>query len=85
MPHVILFEHVNFRGAHLHVFRPERNLVAFSFNDRVSSIVVLDGTWRFYRHKDFDGAYARTLGSGLYPNVETVDIQNDDMSSLQPV
>lgn len=28
MPHVILFEHANFHGAHKHVFDPESNLNA---------------------------------------------------------
>ena len=88
MPHVILFEHANFHGAHKHVFGPEPNLNAGDdnfFNDRVSSIVVLEGTWAFFRNANFNGRYARTLGPGLYPNVGNVDIQNDDMSSLQPV
>ena len=88
MPHVILFEHANFHGAHKHVFGPEPNLNAGDdnfFNDRVSSIVVLEGTWAFFRNSNFNGQYARTLGPGLYPFVGNVDIQNDDMSSLRPV
>jgi Beta/Gamma crystallin len=88
MPHVILFEHANFHGQHKHVFGREPNLNAGDdnfFNDRVSSIVVLESTWAFYRNANFNGQYSRTLGPGLYPDVRNVDIQNDDMSSLQPV
>jgi beta/gamma crystallin len=87
MDHVILFEHRNFRGAHKHVFWPERNLnddEDNSFNDLTSSIVVLEGQWVFYRdwHWQFvDG----TLGPGIYPWVEAVGIKNDDISSLQPL
>jgi hypothetical protein len=85
--HVILFEHANFHGAHKHVYSSEPNLAAPDdsfFNDRVSSIVVLSGTWRLYRHVGFQGKYPRNLGPGAYPYVGNVDIQNDDMSSLQP-
>jgi Beta/Gamma crystallin len=88
MAHVILFEHANFHGAHKHVLGAESNLNASDdnfFNDRVSSIVVLEGNWAFYRNSNFNGQYARILGPGAYPSVGNVDIQNDDMSSLRPV
>jgi len=88
MAHVILFEHVNFHGAHKHVFKAETNLNASDdnfFNDRVSSIVVLEGTWEFFRDSGFHNKYARNLGPGLYARVTDVDIKNDDMSSLRPV
>ncbi len=87
MAQVILFEHINFRGAHKHVFWPEPNLAAPDddfFNDTTSSIVVIEGQWAFYRDINFqflDG----TLGPGIYPWVEAVGIKNDDISSLQPV
>jgi hypothetical protein len=87
MPHVILFEHANFHGAHKHVFGPEPNLNAEDddfFNDRVSSIVVLAGSWVFFRDWKFEGSYDVVLGPGMYPSVEAVNIQNDDLSSLQP-
>jgi beta/gamma crystallin len=88
MSHVILFEHANFHGAHKHVVGAEANLNAQDdnfFNDKVSSLAVLEGTWAFYRNAGFVGQYAKVLGVGLYPFVGNVDIQNDDMSSLQPV
>lgn len=87
MPHVILFQHANFHGAHKHVFGPESNLNAGDdnfFNDKVSSLVILDGNWAFYRNAGFNGQYAKILGPGIYSFVGNVDIQNDDMSSLQP-
>lgn len=85
--HAILFEHVNFHGAHKHVFGSEPNLNAGDdnfFNDKVSSIIVVSGSWNFYRHAGFVGRYAATLGPGVYPSVGSIDIQNDDMSSLSP-
>lgn len=86
--HVILFKHVKFHGPHKHVFDEEKNLNASddnSFNDTVSSFVVLSGVWKFYRNSNFNGAYDREFGPGLYPNVSAVDIQNDDMSSLKKI
>jgi len=94
--HVILFEHINFHGAHKHVFRAEDNLNANDdnfFNDRASSLAVLQGNWQFYRHAAFGDAYkqpdvdppkALLLGPALYSWVEDVGIRNDDMSSLDP-
>jgi hypothetical protein len=87
MHHVILFRDRDFAGPHKHVFRPIPNLGNDRFDpwdDRTSSIVVLEGQWVFYRDPDYqfvDG----TLGPGLYPWVEAVGIKNDDISSLRPI
>jgi hypothetical protein len=89
MAHIILFEHANFHGAHKHVVRDEPNLNASDdnyFNDRVSSIAVIDGNWACYPDWNYRGTpYPHILGPGLYPNVTSVGIKNDDMSSLLPV
>jgi hypothetical protein len=88
MPEAILFENANFHGEHKHVFGPESNLNASDdnfFNDRVSSIAILDGSWECYRNSNFDSAYPVVLGPGLYSSVGAVGIKNDDMSSLRPV
>ncbi len=85
--HTILFEHANFHGAHKHVFGSEADLNARDdnfFNDKVSSIVVLQGNWNFYRHSNFKIQYSKVLGLGVYPHVGDVDIENDQMSSLRP-
>jgi len=87
MAHVILFEHINFHGAHKHIFASESNLAAGDdsfFNDRTSSIVVLSGTWEFFRDINFVDFEAR-LAQGLYPNVTTVGIANDSVSSVRRV
>jgi hypothetical protein len=47
MAHIILFEHINFHGSHKHVLGKEPNLNADDddfFNDRVSSMAILEGT-----------------------------------------
>ena len=88
MAHVILFEHANFRGAHKHVFQAEANLNADGddfFNDKTSSIVVLDGRWTFFVDSNFVGEVGGILGPGSYAFVENVGIPNDRISSLRPV
>jgi hypothetical protein len=85
--HVILFEHAQFHGQHKHVFDKEPNLNADDdhyFNDKVSSLVVLEGNWAFYADSGFQRPYPPILGPGLYP-VLPAGITNDDMSSLQKV
>src|SRR5262249_55852762 len=88
MAHVILFEHAQFHGQHKHVFGPEPNLNAADdnyFNDKVSSLVVLEGNWAFFPDSGFKPApYPAILGPGSY-HVLPAGIKNDDMSSLQPV
>lgn len=86
--HVILFANVNFHGKHRHIFNAEANLNASddsSFNDSVSSMVVLSGNWQFFRNSGFDDNYPSILGPGLYSWVEDFEIRNDDMSSLRTV
>lgn len=88
MAHVILFEHANFHGAHKHVFAAEPNLNAGDdnfFNDKTSSIAVLEGDWAFFGDSGFSRQYPPILGPGIYSWVEAVQIKNDDMSSLKPV
>ena len=87
MAHVVLFKNANFHGDHKHVMAAEPNLNASDdngFNDAVSSLVVLDGNWRFYVDAGFKNPYPAVLGPGLYPSLSPAKIANDSMSSLQP-
>src|SRR5262249_16863824 len=90
MAHVILFQHKNFPGAHKHVFGAYPTLDASDdnfFNDKVSSIVVLEGRWEFFADSNFHSKTGATLSPGDYPDVTApgVNIQNDAISSLRPV
>src|SRR5260370_320768 len=80
---VILFSDANFHGDHRHVFDSEADLSADSFNDVVSSLVVLSGNWSFFRDSKFGNPYPVVLGPGMYSFVEDFQIKNDDISSLQ--
>ena len=67
MAHVILFEHLNFHGAHKHVVGAESNLNAQDdsfFNDNVRSFVVIEDNWAFYRtfHRNLQTNIRQFLG-----------------------
>ncbi len=84
--HMILFEHSNFDGNHRHVIDTISNFnnVSGGINDQISSIVILDGTWDFFRDVNFTNRMA-TLGVGDYPDVTVVGIANDSLSSVRLV
>jgi hypothetical protein len=84
--HCIVFQHRDFRGHHRHIFGQEKNLnhpEDRTLNDKISSFVVISGTWKFYRHANFQIAYDKDFGVGEYPWVEAVDVENDQVSSLK--
>jgi hypothetical protein len=89
--HVILFEHSGFFGAHKHVFRKLNDLHRPGhgddpdMNDKTSAIVILEGSWEFFRDKDFENTLG-TLDPGLYPSIDQLGPKsNDSISSLRPV
>lgn len=55
---------------------------ARSWNDQVSSFVVLSGAWTFYRDVKFVGPYPQKFTRGVYLNVVEWKIPNDQISSL---
>jgi hypothetical protein len=90
MPHrdeqIIIFEHRDFRGRHRHIFGEEANLNNAednTLNDRMSSFVVLSGTWRFFRHANFTEQVGSTFSPGQYESVGDFGIPNDAVSSLR--
>src|SRR5436853_185186 len=77
-------------GQHKHVFRQEDNLNAADddfFNDKASSMVVLDGRWEFFKDSNHIAKLGSTLGPGSYPSVLAAlgAGSNDQISSLRPV
>lgn len=85
---VILFRDANFGGPHKHVINAEPNLNADDdgfFNDNVSSFVVLEGNWKFFRDAGFYDDYPAVVGPGLYPSMEPFKIRDKDISSLHVV
>ncbi|MBD0370941.1 MAG: beta/gamma crystallin family protein [Pyrinomonadaceae bacterium] len=88
MAEIVLFEHINFRGAHKHLYGSEGNLAAPDdnfFNDKISSFVVVSGSWQFFRDINFAGPASNVFGPGRYSWVESVGIPNDSVSSVRRV
>ena len=84
--HVIVFQHIDFRGHHRHIFAMERNLnhpEDQTLNDQISSFIVLSGTWKFYMHADYGVPLGGEFPPGLYRWVEAVGVKNDQVSSLK--
>ena len=64
LPEVVIYDHVGFKGAYA------RTNLSFHFlgdfwNDRISSLIVVSGVWRFYRDEYYKGDYW-DLGPGFY-------------------
>ena len=92
-PHVILFEHLYFHGAHRHVIgnKGEANLNARDdddFNDKgTKSFIILEGDWEFFADPNFENQLGGTLGPGSYKSVnQDLEAGSDNqISSLCPV
>lgn len=88
MSEVVLFEHINFHGAHKHLYGSEPNLAAPGdsfFNDKTSSFVIVSGSWQFFRDINYSGPASNVFGPGRYNWVESVGIPNDSVSSVRRV
>ena len=84
--HIIIFEHRDFRGRHRHIFGEEANLnngEDNTLNDRMSSFVVLSGTWNFFRHSNFVDQVGGNFVAGQYEWVGNFGLPNDAVSSLK--
>lgn len=88
MAEIVLFQHINFRGGHKHLYGSENELnhrEDRSMQDAVSSFVVVSGRWQFFRDSNFAGPASAVFGPGRYNWVESVGIQNDSVSSVRRV
>jgi len=83
VPEIVVFSGVDFQGEQLRT-----NLsgnVSSQWNDKISSIIVVSGTWQFFEHKDYGGASSKPLTPGYYHWVEMpqVGMKNDTISSFK--
>src|SRR5258708_2511869 len=78
LPEVVVYEYHEYGGQS---YRTNLNVVRMSkeFNDKISSIVVVQGIWRFYRDLNYKGDYW-DLGVGYYPSIGSA---SDVISSFQ--
>ena len=83
LPEVEVYEHSDFRGR-----RWRTNLsylyVGDAWNDIISSIIVVSGTWEFFEARDYFELSQR-LGPGIYRNLNGMNIRNDTISSFKAV
>jgi len=54
-----------------------------TFNDAVSSFVVMKGFWKLFRDGNFANPYDGEFGPGVYEWTENYGVRNDEMSSLK--
>ncbi|HVJ69199.1 MAG TPA: beta/gamma crystallin-related protein [Caulifigura sp.] len=81
IPQVQIYEHIDF-GGHNEVTSLNWYYVGDWWNDRISSLVIYSGRWRFYLHWHYEGPHW-DLGPGQYRWVEAANIPNDCISSFK--
>jgi hypothetical protein len=73
LPQIRLFEHDNYEGDVLEIFghggTASLRAIDEDWNDEVSSVIVIAGTWELFFHDNFDGRKL-TLRPGTYPSIE---------------
>ncbi len=80
---ICLFQHGNYQGRMLVLHGSSTRLHEMEdFNDQVSSVIITGGSWMLYEHTDFQGR-AQTLGPGEYPNIHSLHIGGDTVSSVR--
>ena len=98
MAEIILYVDINFGGLHTHLFDTTPDFTQLSltgvntglphgvsWNDQVSSFVIISGTWQFFGDTQFRRQQGSDLGPGLYSFVENFGIDNDILSSVRLV
>ena len=83
LPEVVIYDHICFGGAYA------RTNLSFHFignfwNDRISSLIVVSGVWRFYRDEYYKGDHW-DLGPGYYESFFTEKGPDDVVSSFQAI
>ena len=93
MSEIIFYLDADFGGLHTHLFQstPDFTKLALggvgvridgSWNDRISSFVIVSGTWQCFRDINFQDPQGGLLGPGVYPFVKNLGIDNDSISSV---
>jgi hypothetical protein len=83
LPEVIVYDHVGFKGAYARTNLSFHYLGDF-WNDRISSLIVVSGVWRFYRDDYYKGDHW-DLGPGFYESFFTAAGPDDVVSSFQAI
>ena len=83
LPELVIYDHICFGGAYA------RTNLSFLYigdfwDDRISSVIVVSGIWRFYRDEYYKGPHW-DLGPGYYESFFTEKGPDDVVSSFQCV
>jgi hypothetical protein len=81
MPQIIVFDNDNFLGDHTHVLGNMKDLG--KWDNSISSMIILSGTWEFFDGENFTGTKMATLGPGTYPRVADKGIKDNSISSIR--
>ncbi len=80
---IVFYEHPGFHGRELDVSGEIDNFNQVGFNDRASSVMVLEGRWEVCEHADFGGR-CMILRPGRYPDLGAMGM-NDMISSVRRI
>ena len=96
MAELIIYVDGNFGGLHTHIFEstPRFTQLALggngsgivgNWNDKVSSFVIVSGTWLFYKDENWRSLQGPVegLGPGNYASLDPLGIDNDALSSVK--
>ena len=83
MAGVTFYEHEGFEGRSFSTQKQIGNFEKFGFNDRASSVVVMNERWEVCQHARFDGQCV-VLRPGRYPSLAAMGL-NDRVSSVRMV
>jgi len=80
---LVVYDHTGFKGAYART-NLSFNYIGDFWNDRISSLIVVSGVWRFYRDEYYKGDYW-DLGPGFYESFFTSKGPDDVVSSFQAI
>jgi hypothetical protein len=83
LPELVIYDHICFGGAYARTNLSFHYIGDF-WNDRISSIIVVSGVWRFYRDEYYKGPHW-DLGPGYYESFFTEKGPDDVVSSFQAI
>lgn len=95
LPEIVVFESSGFGGRErrFNVDTPNLSwhnlppLESTTWDDQISSIIVISGTWQFFSDSDYRGARSNQVKPGAYSYVERPEfnIKNDTISSFKVI
>lgn len=83
--HIVLYADADCGGESTSLFDDVISLYFLGWNDRISSIVVVSGSWQCYKDSAYYSPMGPVLTPGIYNRVAQFGIDNDSITSLRCV